>query len=322
MFDIDLTGWAALDDEAARRRADRIAATVEAELVGLRWHEYHGRRMRQAMFQRGGTTFALVPGGEVQVGYDMDRFAPSAEMAKQYEQYLAVVPDRTAEPALPDLIARYTTRRRTVTIPPLLVATKPVESGVVPCPPDDPRIVELMARWPAPPNPEEYAPIREIEVYRRARMVVRRDNTVLEAWLIDPVPYDRIVADLAAVGERLPTPGEWEYACGAGVETLWRWGSDCPYEGIPYPDQDGPHREPNLWGLSIVENPYWYERTAVPEVCCGGDGGTALHHEDFGQVGAWLTVATSYRNEQFNRYVAEREKPSTSWIRPVIALEG
>jgi hypothetical protein len=86
------------------------------------------------------------------------------------------------------------------------------------------------------------------------------------------------------------------------------------------PDADGPHRKVNLFGLTIADNPYHAERTAERDVVCGGDGGTWLQHGDFGQFGAWLPLATAYRDPEYGRFVAERDGALVPWIRPIIEL--
>jgi formylglycine-generating enzyme required for sulfatase activity len=47
------------------------------------------------------------------------------------------------------------------------------------------------------------------------------------------VSYEDAVEEAASLGVRLNTPEEWEYACGAGARTLFRWGEDNPDDGYP-----------------------------------------------------------------------------------------
>lgn len=74
----------------------------------------------------------------------------------------------------------------------------------------------------------------------------RRTVTVPTVWMAvepeespQPEGEDEFVAEflarsLAARGLRLPGPDEWEHACGAGADTLFRWGSACPLDQPPY----------------------------------------------------------------------------------------
>jgi hypothetical protein len=274
--------------------------------------------MRLALFDRHGVTFSLVPGGTVPVGYDAGRFEVTPALAASYSQYRAGCTDPLAVPDILDLVASRTTSARTVAIGTLLVAVEAREAGVTECRPDNPRIVDLMARVPDVPSIRGN---RRLEWNLLARVWRSADGAVDRAWLIDVPSYDEVVLDLAGRGERMATPDEWEYLCGAGVTTLWRWGDQCPMDVLPVPDSDGPHREPNLFGLTIGDNPFNAERTSVREVVCGGDGGVWLHHEDFGQLGAWLPLATAYRDTKHGAYVAERDGQLVPRIRPVIELE-
>jgi hypothetical protein len=129
---------------------------------------------------------------------------------------------------------------------------------------------------------------------------------------------EAVIEELAEEGKRLMTPDEWEYACGAGAATLFRWGDEFPMDREP-DSIEGPHRELNAFGLKIGQNPYEDERTADPGVICGGDGGGMVHYEFF--LG-WLTLATSFRDAHYAQWIADNaEDVDQMYIRPVIQVE-
>ncbi|MEV6978522.1 hypothetical protein [Kitasatospora sp. NPDC093806] len=110
-----------------------------------------------------------------------------------------------------------------------------------------------------------------------------------------PVPPAEMPAALAREGLRLPSPDEWEHACGAGADTLFRWGDTFPLDRIPYGDATGPHARPNAFGLRIAYDTYRSEITGEPGLIHGGDGGESVCG-GYGTVLAWLPLATANRH--------------------------
>ncbi|NUP41118.1 MAG: hypothetical protein HOY76_29895 [Streptomyces sp.] len=108
-------------------------------------------------------------------------------------------------------------------------------------------------------------------------------------------------AALAARGLRMPSPDEWEHACGAGRGTLFRWGDDCPLDRIPY-GSTGPHSEPNAFGLHITYDTYRAELTSDPASVHGGDGGESVCG-GYGHLLGWLPLATANRNPAMAEFV-------------------
>jgi len=253
--DLDLDGWMALSDERAGHVAADIARAVGAELVGLRHQQYAGRTFRLALFHRGGIEYSLVPGGEVTLGFDAERFTPTPQQAADYAEDAELY-------ELPDLhthLDNKTTPVRRVTLPALLVATEAVHA-------------------------EELSYLDAVDI-------------------------------LSEQGERLLTPDEWEYACGAGAPTLWRWGDDCPdhYEYSPMKAIWG---QANLFGLVFETD----ERTAEHDVVCGGDGGVTSH------AGAesfllHLPHATAFREEEQANWLPAPDFADQICYRPVIPLK-
>ncbi|WP_212842865.1 hypothetical protein [Catellatospora sp. IY07-71] len=328
--------WMASDETESWALANQIARRVGAASAEVGLHTYAGRQTWTAVFDVDGVPFALVPARQVQVGYDADRFSPTADQVHNYRESAEAF-------GIPDDIRAYVASRtsalRTVSVPALLVAVEAVQAGLTAMPADEPavlrRVDELRRRvavtGSAMPEHVEWAGF--------GRAVLAPDGTVRAAWMYDTPSYGVEVARLAALGQRLLTPDEWEYACGAGAATLFRWGDTYPGDvrspfcrddicaytcsgvGDPCADhRDGPHRRPNVFGLAIGQNPYREERTADPAVICGGDGGSMVCGGSGGFV-SWLTLATAYRDADYARFVQdEAEDLDQMLIRPAIVV--
>ncbi|XVU21002.1 SUMF1/EgtB/PvdO family nonheme iron enzyme [Actinoplanes sp. CA-054009] len=269
-----------------------------------------------AVFDVDGQHFAYVPGGTVTVGYDANRFSPTPEQA---EDYAASAAEWGLTEDIRAFVDQMTSPPRTVTLAPMLVAVEARDAGQYAVAPGHPVIAGLVEederrrRRTGQPTPGT------LTVHGKAKIEFNPDGTVRRAWLKDKPSYDVEVARLAEAGQRLPTPEEWEHACGAGASTLWRWGDTCPLDDDPYAVRTVQY-EPHPFGLRIGQDPYRDERTADPGVVCGGDGGSMV----CGGAGAfvsWLALATSYRDP--NHCAAVRDNtygPDEMLIRPVIPL--
>ncbi len=106
--------------------------------------------------------------------------------------------------------------------------------------------------------------------------------------------HSRVKAQLASQGFRLPTSDEWEYACGAGATTLYRWGDQRPLNRGPSEDKDGQHAQPNAFGLSIANHPRNWEPVDEPGIMRGGDGGGISCGGGIPFMIEWLVLATAY----------------------------
>jgi len=129
-------------------------------------------------------------------------------------------------------------------------------------------------------------------------------------------------AALAAHGLRMPSSDEWEHACGAGADTLFRWGNDCPLDRIPYDDPTGPQHPANALGLHIAYDTYRTELTSDVTAVHGGDGGESACG-GYGHLLGWLPLATANRNPFLAEFVhgPDGEDISEDFsTRPVLAL--
>ncbi|WP_431874880.1 hypothetical protein [Micromonospora marina] len=310
--DLSFAQWNDLSDGAAGRIAQDIAARHELTVVGTGDRAYAGRSHRSVLFDRGGMRFALVPGGRPTLGYDAGRFQPLPHQAADYA-------DSAAEFGLPSLtehVDAMTSPARGADMPAMLVAVDAFDPCEIPLAPDDPRVRELVAAVQGRPGgARTLGPDGD-------GLTVEFDRTgqVVRARAIREVSYEEAMAGLASLGLRTATPDEWEWACGAGATTLFRWGDDCPEHGYPYDHKTGPHRQGNLWGLAIGQDPYRHEVTTERTVVCGGDGGGATCGGSGFFLG-WLTIATAFRDEDFGRWSASDEGYADEILtRPVIEL--
>ena len=306
--------WAGLSDEQADRLAGRIAREAGLRLVEVRRHEFGGRSHRLALYDQDGMLFSLVPGGRVLLGYDGSRFQPTPSQAASY----AASASEYGLPPLAEHLDAVTSPHREVDLPAMLVAVEPFEPCAHPLRVDDPHVLELAARAGSPPRRREIT-IRTpdgngIEVHFDASGQILRARTTTQ------VSHNEAVHQVNQLGLRLSTPDEWEYACGGGAPTLFRWGDETPAWDYPNDLATGPHREPNLWGLAIAQDPYRHEWTSVRTVVCGGDGGGVICGGPGFFVG-WVTIATAFRDTAFGAWLnSEHRHVDEILVRPVIDL--
>ena len=261
--DLSAARWQELSDEAAANVARAIARENQAELVEVRDHPYAGLSRRIAVFERDAMRFSLVPAGGAVLGYDGGRFVPSPEQAASYARSA----DEYGLPPVAELVDSVTSPERPADLPAMLVGTEALEPSLADVAADDPRVLAACGHArPGSPGVTVYGREGTVKVEFDEAGQVRR------ARVAEGVSFRAALGAAASLGVRPATPDEWEYACGAGACTLFRWGDDSP--GDCYPDKrtPGPQLEPNAWGLTIGQDPYRHEWTAEPGVVCGGDG--------------------------------------------------
>ncbi|MFI2782356.1 hypothetical protein [Streptomyces sp. ALB3] len=124
LADLTLARWRAMDTAAATRRADEAARLTGGRLVGLDTHPRPDGVRHRAVIERDGERYALIPGGEVTVGFDVDAWQPPpGQLASYREESLAggfgFDPDPRA------YLARVMTPPRTAVLPAVLMAVEP-----------------------------------------------------------------------------------------------------------------------------------------------------------------------------------------------------
>lgn len=310
--DLTCAQWNDLSAGAAHRLVEEIADRYGLAVpVGLRDIVYAGRSHRVALFERDGMRFALVPGGRPTLGHDATRFQPTSDQLASY----ADSADEYGLPPLAEYVDAMTSPMRTVELPAMLVAVDAFDPCEVSLAPDDPRVLKLIA--------SQGAQLDGVSTFRSAGgLTVEFDRTgqVAKARAITDVSYDEAMAQLASVGLRTATADEWEWACGAGATTLFRWGDDCPVDGYPYDYKTGMHNDTNLWGLAIGQDPYKHEVTTERTIVCGGDGGGTTCGGSGFFLG-WLALATAYRDKDFGEWLASDDGYAEEILtRPVLEL--
>ncbi|MFF4544847.1 hypothetical protein ACFY1J_11485 [Streptomyces sp. NPDC001406] len=267
LADLTLDQWRSFDPSTARRLAQEAAGLVHGRVTAVETVEHLGGPLHRVRIERDGQEFALVPGGPVTLGFDLEAWRPTPEQIADYnesvEQGFGYGPDLRAH------LAEVLSPRRGAVLPTVLMAVEDEDL--------DEDLTELPADVPAA---------------------------------------------LAARGLRIPSSDEWEHACGAGADTLFRWGNDCPLDRIPYGDRTGPHEQPNAFGLRIAYDTYRAELTSDATAIHGGDGGESVCG-GYGNLLAWLPLATANRNPSMVEFVYGPEGDGVSdgcSVRPVLTL--
>jgi len=286
---------------------------------GVRLHEYCGQKRNVASFEKEGSHFVLIPGGQVSLGYDERRqFAPDAN---ELDSWRETAEEYGIDLSLQEYIIQATLRVRSIEFAPMLIESAPGELGWQSIDCDDGEVKSIVREYPRQ---------KHIDVSRNGtttRVLMQPDGTIVASRSISRTHAD-LAAMIAAAGFRLPTSDEWEYACGGGSGTLFRWGDHVPCDR--YPTDISPaeaewnrqwalsggtlqrpaaefvsdwnyHRAPNAFGLLIAADPYKSELVREIGVTRGGDGGSTICGGAGFFIG-WMTLATAYFEEHSCRH--------------------
>ncbi|MFE2527816.1 hypothetical protein ACFXEL_26635 [Streptomyces sp. NPDC059382] len=263
LADLTHLAWRSFDLPTARRVARQAATLVDGRVTLVETTVHLGAPHHRVRIERNGQEFALIPGGSVSLGFDLDTWRPTPAEAADYAESLEQGYGHGAD--LRSHLARVLSPRRTVRVATLLMAV------------EDEELTEPPADMP----------------------------TVL-----------------AGRGLRVPSPDEWEHACGAGADTLFRWGNEAPLDRIPHGDGTGPQNQLNAFGLRIAYDTYRTELTSDVTSVYGGDGGESVCG-GYGSMPAWLPLATANRNPFMAEFVhgSDGEGLCEEFsVRPVLTL--
>ena len=318
MDDLTLDKWDSLSPTDCETLARKLAKELPSGFAFDSIRAYHlGTQERLvAAFRFQERAYALIPGGQISLGYDLDReWQPTEE---ESESWKGTTEEYGIEDSLELYIAKVTIRPRVVNFEPFLIETNAGEVGWQTLSPDDPEVRRLVKE-------NLRGGIRQATIYLGGTetRVSRAVDGSISAERAEATTHAALSQQFAESGFRFPTSDEWEYVCGAGASTLFRWGDHVPCDRYPldvspeeaawrrewvlscgkleYPAEGFTsdwnfHLRPNAFGVFIASDPYKFELTAEPEVTRGGDGGSTI----CGGAGfyvAWLTLATAYFEE-------------------------
>jgi hypothetical protein len=318
MNDLPLDKWDALSPTECESLAKRVAQELPTGFAfdGIRSFHLGTQERFVAAFRFDESSFVFIPGGPITLGYDTNHDWQAT--AEEYESWQDTAEEYEIEDSIDEYISRVTLRPRIIEFKPFLMETNAGEVGWRPLPSDDPEVKQLAKEHLR--GGTRVATICRGDTETR---ISREDDGSIQAERSDKNAHPALVKQLAETGFRFPTSDEWEYACGAGANTLFRWGDHVPCDRYPtdispeeaawrrqwvlsggkleYPTHGfssdwNLHLRPNAFGLSIAFDPYKYELTDEPGITRGGDGGCTICGGAGFFVG-WMTLATAYFEE-------------------------
>jgi hypothetical protein len=149
LADLTYDQWQSFDLTTARRVAQQAADLADGRVVAVEALEHLGARTHRVRIERNAQEFALVPGGALTLGFDLDTWQSTPEQAVDYQESLEQ--GFGYGPDLQTHLAQVLSPRRRVTLMTVLMA---VEDENLTEPPADMSAV-LAARGLRMPSADE-----------------------------------------------------------------------------------------------------------------------------------------------------------------------
>jgi hypothetical protein len=266
---------------------------------GFAWKRFErferfGAATDTAVYTFEGSEFVFVPGDTVTLGWDSFAAGPDADTRHEMEEALA---EWEVKDGLEAFLRASMSPVRTRTIGPMLVERTLRGVGWRRVPFDSSEI-ERSSDFCDGLKRIQGGECRKYTLNRTFRL--QRNGEEITVDLFDEFSYAEFTASIQRSGFRLPTEDEWEYLCGGGSRTLFRWGDSFDFDfqlrlfGVEEEQDD--LEKPNQFGLSIAYDPYKYEVLMDSEQFLkGGDGGGNLCG-GCGLVMGYLPIATYFRD--------------------------
>lgn len=122
LAELSLDQWRALDAAAVRRIAREVADQVAVRVSRVETVEHLGGEFHRLLVERDGREFALIPGGTVSLGFDLDAWQPTPGQEADYAESLSDGFGHGDD--LRACLASVLSPRRSATVPAILMAVQ------------------------------------------------------------------------------------------------------------------------------------------------------------------------------------------------------
>lgn len=253
------------------------------------------------VYDLNGATFVFIPGGEITLGWDNWQGEINDFTQEILDSAKYTVTDDFNYSSFEEYLHKHTSRERTVIMPPMIVEQTPWEGiELFEVSPEKVYEIDAELKQSATRTFSGYRPQTQFTTYRDEYTIrmKKEGNEPLRAFLTASLSVDDLAMYLKGDGFVLPNQDQWEYFCGGGTRTMFRWGNGFTNKDdhcifTPYKTHDL-----NMFGLKIAYDPYKTEVIHSDDTFKAGDGGIST----CGGWGAFLdnfSLSTFYRDNYF-----------------------